>query len=216
MNARSDAAAKTRERLLNEALTLFSQRGYAATGIREILQAAKVTQPTLYHHFADKASLFQSLIERYYGESQQQLAAIIDSHSAVAAKLVAFATSSFEYCCTDPRVPRLMFQTYFGPTVPEIDGVLDKLTEKRFRLIVKVMEHGIQSGELSALDPEFLALTFCSMVDQPINLFSRKPRPKRYLTPELAYALVNLFLSGASIGTSGSESLKQLVTPPIA
>ncbi len=34
-----------------------------------------------------------------------------------------------------------MFQTYFGPTVPEIDGILDKLTEKRFRLVVGIMEH---------------------------------------------------------------------------
>ena len=63
MNAESEAAAKTRERLLDEALTWFSQRGYPATGIREILQAAGATQPTLYHHFADKASLFQALID---------------------------------------------------------------------------------------------------------------------------------------------------------
>jgi len=204
MTARSEAAAKTRERLLNEALTLFSQRGYAATGIRDILQAAGVTQPTLYHHFADKASLFQSLIERCYGESQQQLAAIINSQLTVAAKLLAFATSSFEYCCTDPRVPRLMFQTYFGPTVPEIDGILDKLTDKRFKLIVNVMADGIQCEELCASNPELLALAFCSMVDQPINLFSRKPRPQRYLTPDLAHALVQLFLRGASRTTRNS------------
>jgi TetR/AcrR family transcriptional regulator len=198
MNARTEAAAKTRERLLDEALTLLSQRGYAATGIRDILQAAGVTQPTLYHHFADKASLFQSLIERHYGDSQRQLQSILDSHSTVAAKLLAFATSSFEYCCADSRIPRLMFQTYFGPTVPEIDGILDELTDKRFKLVVKVMADGIQSGELSASNPEFLALSFCSLVEQPINLFARKPRPKRYLTPQLAHAIVGLFLSGAS------------------
>lgn len=196
MNARSEAAAKTRERLLDEALTLFSQRGYPATGIRDILQAAGVTQPTLYHHFDDKASLFQALIERHYAESQQRLAATIEAKTTVAEKLLAFAMSSFEYCCADPRIPRLMFQTYFGPTVPEIDGILDKLTERRFRLIVKVMEQGIQTGELAESDPRFLALSFCSLVYQAINLLSRKARPKRYLTPELAHAIVDLFLTG--------------------
>ena len=204
MSTRSEAAVKTRERLLEESLTLFSQRGYAATGIRDILKAANVTQPTLYYHFADKASLFQALIERHYGESQDQLIATIDSRSNVTTKLLAFTMSSFEYCCADPRIPRLMFQTYFGATIPEIDGVLDKLTEKRFRLVVKVMEHGMKQGELSPSDPEFLALAFCSMVDQPINLFSRKSRPKRYLTPELAYAIVKLFLSGASVKTKNA------------
>jgi len=84
MSTRSEAATQTRERLLDEALTLFSQRGYAATGIRDILQAAGVTQPTLYHHFSDKASLLQTLIERHYGESQQRLEEIIASEATVA------------------------------------------------------------------------------------------------------------------------------------
>lgn len=197
MSTRSEAAAQTRERLLDEALTLFSQRGYAATGIRDILQAAGVTQPTLYHHFADKASLLQTLIERHYGETQQRLEEIIEGETTVVNKLLAFVTSSFEHCCADPRAPRLMFQTYFGPTVPEIDGVLDKLTEKRFRLVVSIMENGMRTGSLAASNAEFLALAFCSMVDQPLNLFSRKPRPKRYLTPELAHSIVSLFMTGA-------------------
>jgi AcrR family transcriptional regulator len=199
MSTRSEATAQTRERLLDEALTLFSQRGYAATGIRDILKAAGVTQPTLYHHFADKAALLQTLIARHYGESHQRLAEIIVEEATVVGKLQAFVTSSFQHCCVDPRVPRLMFQTYFGPTVPEIDGVLDKLTEKRFRLVVYIMEDGMRTGELSASNAEFLALSFCSMVDQPLNLFSRKPRPKRYLTQELAEAVVHLFLTGAAV-----------------
>lgn len=198
MNVRSEASAKTRSRLLDAALTQFSQKGYAATGIREILQAAGVTQPTLYHHFNDKASVLLALIEQHYGESQKRLAEILATEPSVAGKLTVFVTSSFEHCCLDPRVPRLMFQTYFGPTVPEIDGVLDKLTEQRFRLVVAVMERGIQTGDLSRSDPEFLALSFCSMVDQPLNIFSRKSRPKRYLTPELAHAIVSLFLAGAA------------------
>ena len=198
MSARSEAAAKTRQRLLDSALTLFSQRGYAATGIREILQAAGVTQPTLYHHFADKASVLQALIEQHYGEGQKRLAEILTTESNVAGKLLAFVTSSFDHCCKDPRVPKLMFQTYFGPTVPEIDGVLDSLTEKRFRLVVEVMELGIRTGELCESDPEFLALSFCNLVDQPMNLFSRKPHPMRYLTPDLAQAIVHLFLTGTA------------------
>jgi TetR/AcrR family transcriptional regulator len=198
MSTRSEGAAQTRERLLDEALTLFSQRGYAATGIRDILQAAGVTQPTLYHHFAGKASLLETLIERHYGESQQRLERIVAGEATVVSKLISFVTSSFEHCCADPRVPRLMFQTYYGPTVPEIDGVLDKLTEKRFRLVVSIMEHGMRTGELAASNAEFLALSFCSLVDQPMNIFSRKPRPKKYLTEDLANALIALFMTGAS------------------
>ncbi len=59
------------------------------------------------------------------------------------------------------------------------------------------MQAGIERGELKTANPEFLALSFCCLMDQPINVFSRKTNPRRYLTKELANALVTLFLSGA-------------------
>lgn len=198
MSNRSKAALQTRDRLLDEALTLFSQRGFSATSVRDILLAAKVTQPTLYYHFADKAALFQALIEKYYGETQQQLEQVVESEKSLKDRLQTYAFNTFEFSCTDPRIPRLMFQTYFGPLVPEIDGVLDELTNRRFRLVKRLMEEGIKKREIASSDADFLALCFCCLIDQPINIFSRKSRPRRYLTPQLADSIVALFLNGAN------------------
>lgn len=198
MKAKRRTAEETRDRLLDNALTLFSERGYAATGIRDIIDAAGVTQPTLYYHFADKQTLFCALIERYYGESQLQLEEIVESQNNCVTRLNLFAASSFESCCHDPRIPRLMFQTYFGPRIPEIDGVLDSLTQRRYSLVVRIMKEGMADGTLKAADAEFLALSFCCLIDQPINLFSRRARPGRYLTQKLADALVDQFLNGAA------------------
>ena len=90
-----------------------------------------------------------------------------------------------------------MFQTYFGPPVAETARILDKLTAARFDLVTRLMQEGIGSGELAPSDPRFLALSFCCLVDQPNNFFSRKPRPGHFLTDELANALVTQFLHGA-------------------
>ena len=89
-----------------------------------------------------------------------------------------------------------MFQTYFGPPVAEIVGFLDKLTSIRFDLVTQLMRDGIAAGELQPADPEFLALTFCCLMDQPINIFARRAKPKRSLTSQLADAIVDLFLHG--------------------
>lgn len=197
MNTRRESAAATRECVLDHALTLFSERGYAATGVRDIIRAAGVTQPTLYYHFRDKSGLFLALIERYYGESQAQLEQIFDAVPGCEPRLRTLIRRSFAFCRADPRVPRLMFQTYYGSRIPEIDGILDGLTSQRFQLVARVMREGIENGELRFADPDFLALSFCSLMDQPINVFSRRPRPGRYLTPELAEALVSVFLHGS-------------------
>lgn len=90
-----------------------------------------------------------------------------------------------------------MFQTCYGPRVAEFDGILDKLTDRRFRLVEKIIQERIAEGRLCSSDPNFLALSVCCLMDQPMNLFSRRSRPSRYMTNDLANALVHLFLQGA-------------------
>jgi AcrR family transcriptional regulator len=60
---RQDAKAMTRERLLGEARRLFRDRGYAATSLEQIAEAAGVTKGAIYGHFSSKEDLLTSAIE---------------------------------------------------------------------------------------------------------------------------------------------------------
>jgi AcrR family transcriptional regulator len=53
-------------RLLDVALSLFSQRGYAAVGVQEVVEAAGLTKPTLYHYFGSKRGLLEALLAREF------------------------------------------------------------------------------------------------------------------------------------------------------
>jgi AcrR family transcriptional regulator len=55
----------TRKRLLAEAERLFGGRGYEATSMSEIADAAGVGVGTLYHHFPDKRALLLALIDDF-------------------------------------------------------------------------------------------------------------------------------------------------------
>jgi prephenate dehydratase len=56
-----------RERLLDSAATLLAQRGIDVS-TRAICDAAGVTAPTLYHHFADRAALLDAVVDRGFGD----------------------------------------------------------------------------------------------------------------------------------------------------
>jgi TetR/AcrR family acrAB operon transcriptional repressor len=60
---KEDALA-TRHALLDAAELLFQQRGVSRTSLQDIAQAAGVTRGAVYHHFADKAALFDAMMER--------------------------------------------------------------------------------------------------------------------------------------------------------
>jgi len=47
-------------------LELFSSQGYRGTSIREIAEAAGVSTGNVYHHFADKETIFQTVLSQYW------------------------------------------------------------------------------------------------------------------------------------------------------
>lgn len=53
----------TREQILDSSLRLFSEKGFARTSVRDIAQAAGITDAAIYYHFTSKRELFEALIE---------------------------------------------------------------------------------------------------------------------------------------------------------
>lgn len=61
MGARTVTAGATRDRIVETALHLFSERGTAAVSVRELADSSGVTVPGLYYHFASKADLIREV-----------------------------------------------------------------------------------------------------------------------------------------------------------
>ncbi len=58
---KKEISGATRERIVETALRLFSERGTAAVSVRELADAAGVTVPGLYYHFDSKADLIRAV-----------------------------------------------------------------------------------------------------------------------------------------------------------
>jgi AcrR family transcriptional regulator len=52
----------TRQRILTEALTLFSMRGYDSVSVAEIAAAVGVKAPALYKHYRSKRDIFEAIV----------------------------------------------------------------------------------------------------------------------------------------------------------
>ena len=63
-----------REQLLQVALQTFAANGYHETSMNEVAEAAGVTKPVLYQHFASKKALYNELVD----EIGARLSAAID------------------------------------------------------------------------------------------------------------------------------------------
>jgi len=62
---REEKSERSRRLVLDAALRLFSTRGFRATSVRDIAEAAGVSTGNLYHHFPDKEAIFRTLLDEY-------------------------------------------------------------------------------------------------------------------------------------------------------
>lgn len=66
----------TKQRILDEALNLFSVKGYEAVSVAEIAEAVGIKAPSLYKHYASKQEIFRAIIEemdRHYEEKASSM-----------------------------------------------------------------------------------------------------------------------------------------------
>ena len=64
-------AKETKERILNAALEMFSQNGYAGTNIRELTASLGLVKSSMYRHFESKEEIWNTLLDEmiaYYDE----------------------------------------------------------------------------------------------------------------------------------------------------
>jgi len=78
----------TRQKLLDAAIDLFSEVGYAAAGLGEIIERAGMTKGALYHHFDSKEALATAIIEQGTNLTRDAFRQVCESSSPALENLI--------------------------------------------------------------------------------------------------------------------------------
>lgn len=99
----------TRSRLLEQAAGLFAGSGFAAVSVRDIARAMNLTAAALYHHFNDKDSLYEAVLEQVFRSRTQTLHGMLDTDGLpAAAQLRNFVQAFAEIVASDKVFSRLL------------------------------------------------------------------------------------------------------------
>lgn len=122
-------AERTRAVLLDTARARFATDGYAATSTPTIVDEAGVSRGALYHHFRDKAHLFEAVVEREYAavaEVIEAIAAATMEQTVDSVEILVAAGNAFLDALRDPGRRRILLvdgPAVLGPeTIHEING----------------------------------------------------------------------------------------------
>lgn len=160
-----DTSANVRQRLLDAALQLFSTKGYAATSVRELVEAAGVTKPVLYYYFKNKEGLYLALMGDALGSFYQVAEQALAAPGSVRERICGYCTALLDIFVERLAVARLIFAIFYGPPqgAPHIDF------EASFSTMLAHMEQlvseGISTGEFRLVSPPDTAWAIVALLN---------------------------------------------------
>lgn len=166
---------ETRRTILRTATRLFMEHGYRAVSTRQIADTCGLTQPALYHYFADKQDLYVAVMREELAGTKAALERIARRNESVQERLkrvVRYLLSTVQHDLG------MMFHDINNELSPESQRLLTE--EHRASMIApiaSIFQAGIQQGVLrtpqqGGLDATSATYLFLSMLSK----FIMKPR----------------------------------------
>ena len=146
----------TRDRILNDALTLFADNGYDGTSVEEIAEKVGIKAPSLYNHFKGKEDILNALIdmaearyEEFFG-SDKHFGKLPESKE----EFIQTSIQKISFTMNDPMIRKmrkfLVREQFRNERFAEItNGIQGMYT--------KIIEGMMNEGLFKKDDPELLA-----------------------------------------------------------
>jgi len=208
----SQTDSATRRQLLQAALKSFADRGYAATSVRQIVDAAHVSKPALYYYFKDKAGLFDALVDQAHDERYRLMQEAAQRGQTLAQKLEEIAAAIFDFSVRNRELMRLAFATAFAASgeAPG-QGKCREKGKRSFEFFRSLIEAGQASGELDrCFSVDELAMGIYGQLNSHVMV--RLLVPECPLDRQRARQIVRLFMEGAAGRTKKNGQQKASVS----
>jgi AcrR family transcriptional regulator len=190
------APEETRKAIIDSALKLFGEKGYAVTSVQEITDAAGVTKGAFYHHFESKQDLLRLIHDEFLDYQLAILRMALDADEDPAVRLrellEALLTSTTQYLA-NVTVFYLERRNFTGAQYKAVKRKRDEFD----RLFGQVIERGVSEGKFrSDLDPRIVSLGILGMCAWVHQWY----RPSgRYSADQIADIFSELVLDGLMI-----------------
>jgi AcrR family transcriptional regulator len=172
-------ASDTKERILEAALEMFSQNGYAGTNIRELSASLGLVKSGVYKHYESKESIWNALLDEmiaYYGEhfgSPDHLPPVPDSLEALTQltmQMVNITVHDEKIIMTRKVLTLEQFRDDRARALAT-KHFLTGLTEMFTHIFAGMMDKGLIRRD----DPAMLAFAYTTPISALIHLCDREP-----------------------------------------
>lgn len=166
--------------ILRVAADVFSEKGYRATTLDDIVAAAGFSRATFYSYFPSKEELLRRMYQQVTSATQAAIERIAAEDLPVPEKLRRIIRYQISYLAEHQPLMRVFFSEVLN-LPPEMVRSVTAANRAYSRVIERVAAEGVQTGVLAPLNPKRVTYAIIGMC----NWTQRWYRPDGEWTPEV-------------------------------
>ena len=200
---REEIHAYKRERIIEEAVKLFYERGFTGTTLDDIAAELGVTKPFIYTHFRSKVELLAALCTPTI---EMSLAAVEDAAKGpdTPTKRLRRAIVDFTHVILSRQANIAIFFREEKNLAPEALDEINRLRKRFDRKLSSLIAEGVAAGEFTVADVGLAALVIGGMISWAYTWH----RPDGRLgIDELSERMAELTLQMVGVRTEASSRL---------
>ena len=150
-----DERVGTREIITEQALRIFSERGFERTTIEDIAEQAGVAKGTFYYHFKSKSELFEFLLLRGITILLDNLLVALRKGGTVEERLEAVINELLTFFQDYQEFCRMILSEILGPANPtRLRDIFKPARQKYLLPVIEMIREGQEQGLIRNINPQ--------------------------------------------------------------
>ncbi len=163
---------KAKERILETALSLFSKRGYAAVGVREIAEKADANISMISYYFKGKIGILIALFDDFHNQYHQTILDAIDNDESPEFCIKSIICNIIDFVRKNTDLTMVAFNV-LPLDIPEINEMKTEKVNRLIQTISKLAHRlGIDPNDwvlISIVGPSLLSIVLTHFRLRPIQ-----------------------------------------------
>ena len=188
----------TRQRILDAAEEVFSEKGYHGSAVDDIVRASSTSKGSFYFHFPSKQEIFFSLVDRLISHLARSTEEAIVRESGALAKVTAALDTVFRTFTRHRSLAKILLVGGVGLGRAFDERLL--AIHSRFADAIKShLDEAVEEGSIEPVDTELTAYVWMGAVNEVIVrwLYTGQPEPLEGALDDLRGLLLRSIGAGA-------------------
>jgi AcrR family transcriptional regulator len=182
-------------RILDEAASLFAERGFSETSLQEVADALEISRTALYHYIGSKDELLATLVRGMAQQTAVQLEEMADDASLdPLTKLRRAALDMTTRIGSSPARFRMLLLSE-GSLPEPIASQHRKARRRILDVLAEIIEQGVTAGVVRPVDPHVAAFALLGMCNW-VAWWYQPERPNGQTPETIAETIAEIAVKG--------------------